>query len=67
MGVVGGGQSQSHKEEKFFFRVEAHEFGGFLKSMFWFWIRILSLEALEGLGFLSYSVCGSAVVWVRGG
>ena len=60
----------SHKAIKrriFFFRVEAHEFGGFLKRMFWFWIRILSLEALEGLGCLSYSVCGSAVVWVRGG
>ena len=34
---------------------------------FWFWIRILSLEALEGLGFLFYGVCGNAVVWVMGG
>ena len=71
MGVVGGGRSQSHIEKQIFLLAEAHEFGGFLKRMFWliefwFWIRILSLEALEGLGFLSYGICGSAVVWVKG-
>ena len=34
VGVVGGGWSQSHREEQNFFLAEAYEFGGFLKRMF---------------------------------
>ena len=33
MGVVGGGQSQSHREEQNFFLAEAYEFGVFPKRM----------------------------------
>ena len=33
MGVVGGGRSQSHKEEQNFFLAKAYEFGVFLKRM----------------------------------
>ena len=34
MGVVGVGQSQSHKKEKMFFLAEVCEFGGSIKRMF---------------------------------
>ena len=34
VGVVGGGWSQSHKEEQNFFLAEAYEFVVFLKRMF---------------------------------
>ena len=33
MGVVGGGRSQSHREEQKIFLVKAYEFGVFLKRM----------------------------------
>ena len=33
MGMVGGGRSQSHREEHNFFLPEAYEFGVFLKRM----------------------------------
>ena len=44
VGVVGGGWSQSHREEQIFFLAEVCEFGVLevLIDWVWFWIRILS-------------------------